>query len=136
MRLPAPLRFPLDADPILALLLTIAVREHQTCYFYAYAKGEKQRPDPDVFGCEKHQDASEYEQRNRKDPFNAGVSDHGLEKPFPDKTILTIDFAGKNARKGNTPSKGLALRPHCPAFWQADSDSTLGYCFIPPARMA
>ena len=53
-----PLRFPLDADPILALLLIIAVREHQACYFYAYAKGEKQRPDPDVFGCEKHQDAS------------------------------------------------------------------------------
>jgi hypothetical protein len=53
-----PLRFPLDADPILALLLTIAVREHQACYFYAYAEGEKQRPDPDVFGCEKHQDAS------------------------------------------------------------------------------
>ncbi len=28
---------------------------------------------------------------------------------FRNKTILTIDFAGKNARKGNTPSKGLPL---------------------------
>jgi hypothetical protein len=94
--------FPLDADLILALLLAITVPEHQTRYFYAYPKGEKYRPDPDVFGCEKHQDAPEYEQRNRKDPFDAGISDHGLEKPFPNKTILTIDFAGKNARKGNT----------------------------------
>ncbi len=65
-----------------------------------------------------------------------GFLHHGLEKPFPNKTILTIDFAGK--MPGREIHRQRDRRPfvRTAANWQADSDSTLGYCFIPPARMA
>jgi hypothetical protein len=75
------------------------VSEHEAGYFDADPEGKKYCPDPDIFGCEKHQYAAENEQRNRENPFSARVRDHGLEKLFPNKTIFTIDFVGKKCQE-------------------------------------
>ena len=75
--------------------------EHQADDLYPDAESKKYRPDPDIFRCEKHQHAAKYEQRNRENPFSAGVPDHGLQQLLGNKTIFTIVFAGEKTREVN-----------------------------------
>lgn len=54
--------------------------EHQSCYFYANSKDKKQRADPDIFGCEKHQQTAQNKQGDGQESFCTRVSDHGCKE--------------------------------------------------------
>ena len=54
-----------------------AMSEHETHYFHPHAEGKKKCPDPDIFGCQKHQYTAQNEQCDGQESFGARVSDHG-----------------------------------------------------------
>lgn len=66
--------------------------EYQSRYLDPNAEDKKNCADPDVFGCQKHQYATQNKQCDGQESFCTRVSDHGCKKTLQASTNLTIDL--------------------------------------------
>lgn len=64
-----------------------AMAEHQACYFHGNTEDKKNGADPDILGCQKHQDPAQNEQCDGQESFGSGISDHGIGKFFATQSI-------------------------------------------------